>query len=97
MVVAQDRGGDWGDGGERAQGFHGAEGMSTGGADGQHINRIVNTVYHALSLMGECLVYNVSSPQSHSSEKGGRGNAGGTNMSVASMAVAVPVWLYSIC
>lgn len=94
MVVAQDRGGDWGDGGERAQGFHGAEGISTGGADGQHINRIVNTAYHALSLMGECLVYNVSSPQSHSSEKGGRGNAGGTDVSVASMAVAVPVWLY---
>ena len=48
MVVAQDRGGDWGDGGERAQGFHGAEGMSTGGADGQP--QRLNTDEHQGSL-----------------------------------------------
>lgn len=77
MVVAQDRGGDWGDGGQRVQGFHGLEGISTGGADGQHINRVINTEYHALSLMGACIVCNVTSPQSHSSGKGGQSNAGG--------------------
>ena len=48
-----------------------------GGADGQHINRVINTEYHALSLMGACIVCNVTSPQSHSSGKGGQSNAGG--------------------
>lgn len=44
---------------------------STEELDGQHINRIVNTAYHALSLMGNA-GHNVSSTQSHS-RKGGRG------------------------